>query len=151
MHVYQALNTIRRKIMNDIQLQVAKLIDKFMPEYYKSVDVDEGWYQLVIDCDRELTQIDPHYQIAQIKEKFGGLRYYFHPSQSDTSSAMHEVVAKYEAIAAVTCEATGGLGVLMKGVGGWLKTLNPEYAKTTIFYKNYSLVQNNSTHDSLGS
>lgn len=137
--------------MNDSQLQIEKLKEKFMPEYYKSIDVDEGWYQLVIDCDRELTQIDPHYQIAQIKEKFGGLRYYFHPSQSDTSNAMHKVVAKYEAIAAGTCEATGGLGMLMKGVGGRLKTLNTEYAKTTILYKNYSIVQNNSTHDSLGS
>ena len=33
--------------MNDVQLQVAKLIDKFVPEYYKSVDVDEGWYQII--------------------------------------------------------------------------------------------------------
>jgi hypothetical protein len=129
--------------MNELQLQVEKLKEKFLPEYYKSIDVNEGWYQLIVDCDKELTAIDPHYQIVQIKEKFGGLRYYFHPSQSDTSEAMRKVVEKYEAIALVTCEATGGLGVLMKGVGGWLKTLNPEYAKTTIFYKNYKIIDRN--------
>ncbi len=126
--------------MNELQLQIEALKEKFIAGYYKSIDVGEGWYQLVVDCDKELTQIDPHYTIAQIKEKFGGLRYYFHSSQSDTSEAMHKVVKKYEAIALITCEATGGLGVLMKGVGGWLKTLNPEYAKTTIFYKQYKII-----------
>ena len=67
--------------MNQLQLQVEKLKDKILPEYYKSIDVDEGWYQLIVDCDKELTAIDPNYQILQIKQKFGGLRYYFHPSQ----------------------------------------------------------------------
>ena len=85
--------------MNQLQLQVEKLKDKILPEYYKSIDVDEGWYQLIVDCDKELTAIDPNYQIFQIKQKFGGLRYYVHPSQSDTSKAMHEVVTKYEKIA----------------------------------------------------
>jgi hypothetical protein len=69
--------------MNDLQLQVAKLVDKFVPNYYKSVDVDEGWYQIVVDCDNLLTEIDPDYKIVQIKQKFGGLRYYFQPSDTN--------------------------------------------------------------------
>jgi hypothetical protein len=124
--------------MNELQLQIEALKEKIAPEYSKSIDVDEGWYQLVIDCDKELTAIDPHYRVFQIKEKFGGLRYYFHPSQSDTSKAMNEVVSKYEAIAARTCEATGGPGVLMKSIGGWRKTLNPEYAAKSRPYGKYT-------------
>ena len=128
--------------MNELQLQIEALKEKIAPEYPKSIDVDEGWYQLVIDCDKELTAIDPYYRIFQIKEKFGGLRYYFHPSQSDTSKAMSEVVSKYEAIAARTCEATGGSGVLMESVGGRRKTLNSEYAGDSRLYGKYRVVNN---------
>ena len=128
--------------MNELQLQIEALKEKIAPEYPKSIDVDEGWYQLVIDCDKELTAIDPYYRIFQIKEKFGGLRYYFHPSQSDTSKAMNEVVSKYEAIAARTCEATGGSGVLMESVGGRRKTLNSEYAGDSRLYGKYKVVNN---------
>ena len=127
--------------MNELQLQIEALKKKIVPEYWKSIDVDEGWYQIVVDCDKELTAIDPHYQIFQIKEKFGGLRYYFQPSQSDTSKAMNEVVSKYEAIASRTCEATGGPGVLMKSIGGWRKTLNPEYAASALHYSKYKIAE----------
>lgn len=127
--------------MNELQLQVEELKNKFLPNYYKSVDVDEGWYQIVVDCDKDLTQIDPDYQIAQIKQKFGGLRYYFQPSLSHTQKDMDDVVTKYEAVAAVTCEATGNPGVLMKSTGGWFRTLDPEYAKTTLFFKNFTVVE----------
>ena len=129
--------------MNELQLQVAKLVDKFVPNYYKSVDVDEGWYQIIVDCDNELTAIDPNYSILQIKEKFGGLRYYMSPSNDTTveqRDAMHKVVSKYEVVAAQTCEATGLPGVLMKSVGGWLKTVNPEYAASARHYARYAVV-----------
>ena len=130
--------------MNELQLQVEALKNKFLPNYYKSVDVDEGWYQIVVDCDNLLTEIDPNYQIAQIKQKFGGLRYYFQPSDVNNGELyvkMNAVVLAYEKIASITCEATGKPGVLMKSKGGWVKTLDPEYAKTTLFFKDYTVVQ----------
>ncbi len=126
--------------MNELQLQVAKLIDKFLPNYYKSVDVDEGWYQIVVDCDNLLTEIDPDYQIAQIKQKFGGLRYYFQPSDVNNGELyvkMNAVVLAHEKIASITCEATGKHGVLMKSKSGWYRTLNPEYAATAEHYDSY--------------
>jgi hypothetical protein len=49
------------------------------------------------------------------------------------------IISKYEGIAAVTCEATGKPGVLMKSIGGWRKTLNPEYAAETLHYGKYSI------------
>jgi hypothetical protein len=127
--------------MNEIQLEIEELKKKIAPEYWKSIDVDEGWYQLIIDCDKELIAIDPNYQIFQVKQKFGGLRYYFQPSQSDTSVAMREVVAKYEDIASKTCSATGGPGVLMKSIGGWYKTVNPDWAAKNLHYGKYSIVE----------
>ena len=137
--------------MNELQLKIESLRSKIEPSYGQYISVDEGWYQIILDCDKELTAIDPNYRIFQIKEKFGGLRYYFKPSQSDTLEAMNKVVSKYEEIAARTCEATGMPGVLMKSVGGWQKTLSPDYASTAKHYARYipvdQPIQNGGLHD----
>ena len=50
------------------------------------------------------------------------------------------IISKYEDIAWKTCSATGKPGVLMKSIGGWFKTLNPEYAANTLHYAKYSIV-----------
>ncbi len=42
-----------------------------------------GWIPLVLKLDEELADIFPDYTVFQVKEKFGGLRYYvdrFYPS-----------------------------------------------------------------------
>ena len=129
--------------MNEIQLKIEELKKKIVPEYSKSIDVDEGWYQLVIDCDRELTGVDPNYEIYQVKEKFGTLRYYTKPSNMDdkhTLMKIGEIISKYEELSAVTCEATGDWGVLMHSSTGWRKTLNPMYAAKAPHLSGYSIV-----------
>jgi hypothetical protein len=130
----------RRELLKKVE----KLKKKIVPEYRKTIDVDEGWYQLVVDCDKELTGADPDYKIYQVKEKFGGLRYYTRPSNlddKDTLKRIADIIAKYEDIASKTCSATGGPGVLMKSIGGWRKTLNPEYAANKLHYGKYSVVE----------
>jgi len=132
--------------MNELQLQIEELKKKIVPEYWKSIDVDEGWYQLVIDCDKELTRVDPNYQIYQVKEKFGGLRYYVKPSNMDdkhTLMRIGDIISKHEDIAWKTCSATGKPGVLMKSIGGWRKTLNPEYAAESLHHQKYSIAEKN--------
>jgi len=128
--------------MNELQLRVEALKDKMIGT--KWIEIDEGWYQLVVDCDKELTAIDPLYGILQIKEKFGGLRYYMTPSNDTTPEqrdAMHAIVNQYEQISQTVCEATGKPGVLMVSPGGWRKTLNPEYAANTLYYAKYEIIQ----------
>lgn len=132
--------------MNNLQQEVERLKHKIKPPYHQFVEVDEGWYQLIIDCDKELSEIDPKYDLLQIKEKFGCLRYYFQPSDGGFREKMDAVVNKYEKLASETCEATGGQGVLMKSVGNWYKTLNPEYAASTLHYAKYTEV-NKATKD----
>ena len=127
--------------MNEISVKIEKLRNKIKPPYHQYIEVDEGWYQLVLDCDKELSEIDPKYDLQQIKEKFGGLRYYFQPSDPTLRDKMDAVVTKYEEIASRTCEATGGPGVLMKSVGSWFKTLNPEFAESKVYYAKYAPVQ----------
>ena len=130
--------------MNELQLQIEALKKKIVPEYWKSIDVDEGWYQLVVDCDKELTAIEPNYGVFQIKEKFGALRYYMSPSNDTTPEqrdAMWAITSKYEELSKTVCEATGQPGVLMKSIGGWRKTLNPEYVASALHYSKYKIAE----------
>jgi hypothetical protein len=54
---------------------------------------------------------------AQIKEKFGGLRFYLHGGNDEMFSLIHEA----ESISLKVCERCGALGRLR--AGGWVKTL----------------------------
>ena len=127
--------------MDNIGTKILALKLKIKEPYLPYVDVDEGWYQLVLDCDEELSAIDPNYDLQQVKEKFGSLRYYFQPSDSTLRKEMDAVVAKYEELASKTCEATGGPGVLMKSIGNHFKTLNPDYAEKNLYYAKYKTVE----------
>lgn len=45
-------------------------------EYYIAQYADHPWFEIIQRTHEELQKIVPNYNIAQIKEKFGGLRYY---------------------------------------------------------------------------
>lgn len=132
--------------MNELQLKVEKLKSRIPAAFGHYIDVDEGWYQIVVNCDAEISEIDPNYRILQVKQKFGTLRYYTQMSDVNdklTREQSRLIVFKAEALSAVTCEATGENGVLMKSANGWLKTLNPEYAKSKLHYEKYVIVGTN--------
>lgn len=95
---------------------------------WSHVDCLQGWHRLVVECDKELKALDPNYIPVQIKQKFGGLRFYF-DTQTDerTRLKMYEVTGRYEALSLKTCEETGTEGVLMKQ-GGTYFTINPKLA-----------------------
>jgi NMD protein affecting ribosome stability and mRNA decay len=87
--------------------------------------VGEGWEKIVEECDRLLAKNDPDYTISQIKEKFGGLRYYYDSKLeygSIARSAMESIVTDAEQKAAVTCEQCGESGKIHDG-HHWLRTL----------------------------
>lgn len=60
--------------------------------------------------------------IAQVKEKFGGLRFYVNRS----TPALDEAIAKAEAQSYTICEECGAPGKLRSG--GWLRTLCDTHA-----------------------
>ncbi len=74
------------------------------------ISCDRGWYPIIIDTDQRLAELDPVYVVHQVKEKFGGLRYYYQQSgmvSDDVERQMDEVVQEAEARAAKTCERCG--------------------------------------------
>lgn len=101
---------------------------RFVDPWPTSIACAEGWYSLIIDLDTVLADIAPTYTIAQIKEKFGGLRFYVSsgPTQ-DESPLFWELIRKAEELSYRTCELTGGPGVRMRKIGGhWIRTLDPK-------------------------
>jgi len=117
----------------------------------KYIDIDEGWYKLALQCHIELLNADPDYKILQIKEKFGALRFYVEPSEEyyqtpeGEKTNLNAIIAKYEALSRVTCEATGESGVMMQSPGGWYKTLNPQWAAQNKPFDIYVVVNSRSS------
>lgn len=90
--------------------------------------VGEGWWPIIEGLHQQLLLIDPEYQIDQIKEKFGGLRYYVSPARNEDGSFKVEnfferaspLIDLAEAIAARTCEDCGRRGEAR--YDGWVRT-----------------------------
>jgi hypothetical protein len=91
-------------------------------------EVGDGWMPVVLDTHAKLKHLDAGYTIDQIKEKFGGLRYYFTPSSDCpeiVGEIMYDVVAIAEVICSRRCELCEQPGELREG--GWYKTLCNEH------------------------
>jgi len=65
----------------------------------------------------------PQVEVAQIKEKFGGLRFYY----DGGDDVIHGMVQMAESWAAHTCEECGAPGE--RRSGGWIKTMCDAHAK----------------------
>jgi len=92
-------------------------------------NVGEGWHQIIHDLEAQLNAIDPNFEIQQVKEKFGGLRYYASLPGDDTpkQQEFHRLIAEAEEESTHTCEVCGKPGETTPGTFGWLKTLCPEH------------------------
>lgn len=81
--------------------------------------VGKGWRSILEDLHQELMGIDPNYQTAQVKEKFGGLRVYL---LSEKNDAVLLAVGKALNKSLTTCENCGEPGSLQIE-NYWVKTL----------------------------
>jgi hypothetical protein len=78
----------------------------------------DGWFDIIYNLCKEIYPMRP--QIQQIKEKFGGLRFYA-SFPSDYSKQAWEIIRKAEEEASVTCEICGKKGE-RRVRNGWLST-----------------------------
>ena len=86
-------------------------------------ECDDGWLQMIADLIAELIAAGWNKQICQIKEKFGGLRFYI----NSASDEVHDIIRKYEGKSYETCEVCGETGKLRLDCGWhggrWYKTM----------------------------
>lgn len=75
--------------------EIKELFNRYETDWLY-VDTPEDWFPFIIDCHKELLAVDPNYTIFQIKEKFGGLRYYMSTVNPELYQEMLNITLKYE-------------------------------------------------------
>lgn len=115
-----------------------------------------GWDKIIAELGNALAYLVPDYEIHQIKEKFGGLRFYWEdksgPECQDKNWAQildeyrnspegkaayrryklaDKLVEATEILSGITCEICGCIGATTRG-GGWVTTRCDEHAETRV-------------------
>lgn len=111
--------------------QFTKNMEERFPKMFSSpyggFAVGAGWYPILetlcdniqnhVDWKNRETLVVPQVVVAQIKEKFGGLRFYY----DGGDDYIRGLVSMAESWADRACETCGGAG--KKRNGGWIRTL----------------------------
>jgi hypothetical protein len=80
-------------------------------------ECDDGWYKLIKKLCKDITATGDKCTVVQVKEKFGGLRFYIEAG----SSKVYELISKAESDSFKICEVCGKPGKV-EGTG-WFKTV----------------------------
>ena len=96
--------------------------DQRVPMMTSINNVGEGWHDLIKTLEEKLNKIDPEFELLQVKEKFGGLRYYANTSNADENTNFHQLISLAEEASFHLCEVCGEPGE-NKATHQWLKTL----------------------------
>lgn len=84
-----------------------------------------GWFPLIKELIVDLIELGWDKQICQVKEKFGGLRFYI----NEGSDEIYKRITSAEDDSYKICEVTGDVGELRTDIG-WYRTLcEDEYLK----------------------
>lgn len=121
-----------------------KYIEETYPEIYGldkyGLCVGDGWIPMInrltdqlvsiIKLHNEETDDECVIELVQIKEKFGGLRYYYSIDSEDTAfkSQIRDIVSVYEHASYFICEVCGAYGERSR-CRGWYKTVCDEHRK----------------------
>lgn len=98
-------------------------------------EVGDGWLDLIRECIENLIRLGWDKRVSQVKEKFGGLRFYA------SESANPDMIANFERISYHTCEECGMVGTHGKRPGSnWLRTLCAEHGGDAIEKMNMNII-----------
>lgn len=70
-------------------------------------EVDNGWVPLIAKLHIDLIKIDPKYRISQVKEKFGGLRFYAYCNNTANADEFNARIKYAEDASFLICETCG--------------------------------------------
>jgi len=90
-------------------------------------DCDNGWFDIIWKLCEDLEIIIKEdnvkdFEVVQVKEKFGGLRFYTNGSNGLIDNVIHQ--AEKESYS--TCEICGKKPASSKSINGWIRTLCEE-------------------------
>lgn len=105
--------------MTQIEIE-KKLISRIPKGWGKYISCAEGWYYILEDLEQKLSYLDPDYQIVQVKEKFGTLRFYYQSNKDKlVQDIMDDCVNRAEYYSQSTCEYCGSSSV--RSISGKVK------------------------------
>jgi predicted nucleic acid-binding Zn ribbon protein len=89
------------------------------------LDVGNGWESLIRELSSKISELDPDCVAVQVKEKFGGLRFYTGPATNE----VFDLIQEYGRKSLKICENCG-TDRKVKQVGTrWIYTRCPDCAK----------------------
>ena len=89
--------------------------------------VEKGWHPLIKELISKIKKIDKNIKVEQVKEKFGGLRFYISPAVKE----VFDLISEYESKSYETCEFCGKKGKLRTDLP-WYKTLCSSHYKAKL-------------------
>lgn len=99
--------------------------DQKVPMMTSASNVGPGWHPIIDELEIHLNALDPNFELQQVKEKFGGLRYYAN-SKVVPWEEFNRPISEAEAKSFRVCEECGEPAET-KSYWGWLKTLCEEH------------------------
>lgn len=87
------------------------------------LEAPDGWHPLIRELHKKLIEMGWAGEVQQIKEKFGGLRFYVTGATEEEYALIHD----YEDKSLFVCERCGQPGELRRG--GWCMTLCDEHTR----------------------
>jgi len=105
--------------------RIKTIADRIAEGWGETIDVGPGWFDLIADLDARLARLSPGYVVEQCKTKYGGLRYYARPEDTDdidTQMTFNEIIRDAEDQSTSICEECGAPGRQIT-LRGWIWTL----------------------------
>lgn len=90
-------------------------------------ECNSGWYPLIKELVEDLIKLGWNKEVCQVKEKFGGLRFYINEGSDEIYNRITEAGNKSYTI----CEKCGSEGSLRNDIG-WYKTLCEDHYQEVI-------------------
>lgn len=112
-----------------------RILERIPERWGRWISCSSGWYPLIIELDQKLAEIYPEYELHQVKEKYGTLRYYIGLPQLDPQCC-------------IDLEATrpSDGAVNPKWLYGKERTLQEQYDLDKWFYEKYIPHQDSPEH-----
>ena len=116
---------------------ILDILNRIPVEWGLWISCGKGWYKLLVDTNRKMNMMWPNYEIHQVKEKFGSLRFYWGISSEDKdwealdeniSNTIYEIMGDIangaESRSSRICEDCGKFGTTTV-LNYWYRTLCP--------------------------
>lgn len=99
------------------------------PNFRGMIAPPRGWVDLVVKLDADLAELFPNYTVFQVKEKFGGLRYYistYGKGNIEDAATANDLISNAEHASFYICQVCGDPGQHDEN-NAWAATLCPKH------------------------